>query len=165
MDTDTLLMLKNEFRLRVLDESFVRIRKCLDALSDEQIRMMPNENIPSVSSQVRHICGNMRQWVLGALGNESDRRNRSSEFLADPAYGRSELKNLLNALESDLRLFLDRLNEEDLEKNYTIQIFEVSGFSALVHVIEHCSYHTGQITLLTKLFTNRSMDYYDNKKL
>ncbi len=165
MDTDTLLMLKNEFKLRVLDESFVRIRKCLDALSDEQIRMTPNENIPSVSNQVRHICGNMRQWVLSALGNESDRRNRSSEFLPDPAYGRSELKNLLNALESDLRLFLDRLNEEDLEKNYTIQIFEVSGFSALVHVIEHCSYHTGQITLLTKLFTNRSMDYYDNKQL
>lgn len=165
MNTDTLVLLKNEFRLRVLDESFVRIRKCLDTLSDEEIVKKPNENIPSVSSQVRHICGNMRQWVLSALGNEIDQRNRSGEFLADPAYGRNELKELLNALESDLRFFLDELKEEDLEKNYSIQIFEVSGFSALVHVIEHCSYHTGQITLLTKLFTNRSMGYYDNQQL
>jgi uncharacterized damage-inducible protein DinB len=41
-----------------------------------------------------------------------------------------------------------------------VQGFEVTGFSVVVHVIEHFSYHTGQITTLTKFLTNKDTGYY-----
>jgi uncharacterized damage-inducible protein DinB len=41
-----------------------------------------------------------------------------------------------------------------------IQGFTVTGFSILIHVIEHFSYHTGQITTLTKWLTKQDTSFY-----
>ena len=65
----------------------------------------------------------------------------------------------------NLKQTLSELNGDAIDKKYTIQGFDVNGFSAMVHVIEHFSYHTGQITLLTKWLTNKNTEYYGGLNL
>ena len=42
-----------------------------------------------------------------------------------------------------------------------IQGFKETGLSILVHVIEHTSYHTGQVTYITKSLKNVDLKYYE----
>jgi uncharacterized damage-inducible protein DinB len=52
------------------------------------------------------------------------------------------------------------MSENELFISKRIQGFNTSNFSAMIHVIEHFSYHTGQITTLTKWLTNKETGYY-----
>ena len=49
---------------------------------------------------------------------------------------------------------------KDLLKKYPVQVFEESGISILVHVVEHFSYHVGQITYYVKWRKNIDTNYY-----
>lgn len=64
---------------------------------------------------------------------------------------KEELNSTLAELQKDLKSVLAELSDAQRNKITNVQGFEVSGFSIINHVIEHFSYHTGQISLLTKL--------------
>lgn len=154
-----------EFELRVFEESYARIYRCLTMLDDNQIWDSPQGNVPSVGCLILHLCGNARQWVLSGLGGEKDNRKRDDEFLIHRNIRKSDFIFLLENLKIKLRSCLKELPEETFHKSYIIQDFNVTGFSVLVHVIEHFSYHTGQITTLTKLSSNQETGYYSGLDL
>ena len=60
---------------------------------------------------------------------------------------------------------LKNITSDNLQQPITIQEFEETYFSVLIHVLEHFSYHTGQITTLTKILTQKPTHYYDESKL
>lgn len=151
-----------QFEKRVFDESYVRIFKCLSMIAEDQLWKSPNAEIPAIGSLVLHLCGNARQWILSGLGGEPDNRKREQEFQVHLNIKKADLIFLLENLRVNLRLTLQNLPEEALYQTYTIQGFKENGFSVMVHVIEHFSYHTGQITTLTKLLTNLSTGFYSN---
>lgn len=155
----------DELVLRVFDESYPRIFQCLDTLDTSQIWDSPNEHIPSVGNLILHLCGNVRQWVVSGVCGEEDVRQREREFVPGQNISKHELRERLEALQVLVRDALEKLPAERLEVTLTIQGFEVSGFSAMIHVIEHFSYHTGQITTLTKLHVNRDLGYYADRDL
>ena len=154
-----------EFEIRIFEESYPRIYKCLSLLNEDQIWQSPNGSIPSVGCLILHLCGNARQWILSGLGEEEDNRNRDDEFIIHQNIRKSDFIFLLENLKVKLRTCLNELSEESLEKKIIVQDFDVSGFSAIVHVIEHFSYHTGQITTLTKLYTDADTGYYSGLNL
>jgi len=149
-----------EFQMRVFEESYVRIYKCLSLLDEKQLWQSPSENIAPVGSLILHLSGNARQWILSGLGGEADNRNRDEEFLTHRNIRKSDFVFLLENLKVQLKNCLEELPEATFTKNHEIQGFNVTGFSVIVHVIEHFSYHTGQITTLTKIFTNKDTGYY-----
>ena len=157
--------LVKEFRYRVFDESFVRIEKCLAVLPDASLWIAPNETTVSVGNLVLHMLGNARQWIVSGFGGAEDIRDRDWEFVSHPELSKADLRRRMNAIVAPLNAVLDGLSDNDMKELKTIQRFEVSGFSALIHVIEHFSYHTGQITLLTKLLKNEDLGYYSNYDL
>ena len=55
---------------------------------------------------------------------------------------------------------LDQLDESSLLRMYRVQGFSESGLSILVHVVEHFSYHVGQITYFVKSRRALDMGYY-----
>lgn len=158
-------LLAKEFHLRVFDESYDRIYKCLRMIEDENLWEAPNQNIPAIGNLILHICGNARQWVLSGIGNKIDNRKRDEEFLIHRNIKKSDLVFLLENLKVQLKDTLKNMPESKLEENLNIQGFETTGFSAIVHVIEHFSYHTGQITTLTKLLLNKDTGYYTHLNL
>lgn len=150
----------NEFNTRVFDESYVRIYKCLNLISEKQLWECPNAQIPSIGSLLLHLSGNARQWILSGIGGAPDNRNRNEEFRVHQNIRKSDFIFLLENLKVQLTTCLGELTDSDYGKMINIQGFHVTGFSAIIHVIEHFSYHTGQITTMTKLFTSKTTDYY-----
>ncbi len=155
----------NEFQKRVFMESYERIYKCLTMIDEKSLWDSPNETIPSIGNMILHICGNARQWILSGIGGKEDNRDRDQEFVKQEKIKKSELVFLLENIKVNLRQTLHDMEPSVLEKEMILQGFNVTGFSAIVHVIEHFSYHTGQITTLTKYYTNRPTAYYGDVDL
>ena len=73
---------------------------------------------------------------------------------------KSDFIFLLENLKSQLQRCFQELPEDELETIHSIQGFNVTGFSAIAHVLEHFSYHSGQIALLTKYYTGKETGFY-----
>ncbi|MFN5032321.1 MAG: DinB family protein [Flavobacteriia bacterium] len=158
MKTKELLI--KEFEHRLFNESYERIFKCLSMIEERDLWRSPVSTIPPIGNLILHLCGNARQWILSGLGDKLDNRDRDQEFVIQSNIKKSELIFLLQNLRVNLRQTILDIDPKVLDKNHSIQGFEVTGFSMLIHVIEHFSYHTGQITTLTKWLTNKETDFY-----
>ncbi len=158
-------LLVREVRRRLMEENVPRIKKCLSELTTEEIWYRPNENSNSVGNLVLHLCGNVRQWLLSGLGGYTDNRRRQQEFDEKGPFPTSILLRHLDELMEEVDKVLNRVTSEQLLLPVEIQGFMETGVSVLVHVIEHFSYHTGQITYYVKWRKNINMAYYAGKNL
>ncbi len=158
-------ILIEEVKRRIISESIPRIIKCLSKLSLQETWYRPNTETVSVGNLILHLCGNVRQWVFSGLGGVEDHRDRDSEFNEMGPIAKQLLTIHLEKLEVELIDFLDKITSEDLLKKYRVQGFEETGMAILIHVTEHFSYHTGQITYFTKTTKNIDMGYYEGQDL
>jgi uncharacterized damage-inducible protein DinB len=149
-----------EFDFRVFGESYERIYKCLTMIEEKDLWRTPGENIPTIGNMILHLCGNARQWILSGIGGRPDNRDRDQEFIIQTNIKKAELVFLLENMRVNLRQTLQEMDEGQLRTAYKVQGFDVTGFSVVIHVIEHFSYHTGQITTLTKWLTSKDTSYY-----
>lgn len=154
-------LLVDQVKVRLFDEGIPRIKKCLAALNTTQIWHRPNENLVSVGNLTLHLCGNVRQWLIAGVGGRPDKRNRDREFEEKGPLPTEYLIQQLDKLEEDAAKVLGEIKVEHLLKESIIQgVFHETGLSILVHVMEHFSYHVGQISWYTKLTLNRDLQYY-----
>ena len=158
-------LLIRETKYRLLEESIPRLHKCLDKLSEAEIWYRPNTHTVSIGNLVLHLNGNVRQWLISGLGGAPDLRQRQQEFDETGPIPTSELKEMLDILENDIEVVLEGLSTSDLITERTIQGYKSSGVSILVHVVEHFSYHVGQVTILVKSRMNLDMGYYQGQDL
>ncbi len=154
-----------EVKRRIIAESVPRIKQCLAQLSEGEIWYRPNENVVSVGNLVLHLCGNLRQWVLSGLGQQPDHRQRDREFAETGPISTEKLVTQLDTLMQKVAAVLDQLTPHDLVTARAVQGYEESGLSILMHVTEHFSYHTGQITYFVKTRKNVDLQYYGGQDL
>lgn len=150
---------------RLFSESYVRLQKCLELLSEAEIWQRSNPHLNSVGNLILHLCGNANQWIVSTLGKHPDLRIRSEEFKENQFFSKEVLLQKLERLEKDIRETLQTLSAEDLLKTYTVQCYEENGISILVHVVEHFSYHTGQISYAVKSMKMVDLGYYQGHEL
>src|SRR5262245_27167156 len=134
-----------ECRQRLLDEFLPKIRSCLSHLTTEETWHRPNEHTNSVGNLLLHLAGNVRQWIVSGLANAPDTRNRPAEFAERGPLPKEEALACLEAALADAAAVLDRLDPATLLEPRRVQSFERTGLSILIHVVDHFSYHTGQI--------------------
>ncbi len=151
--------------VRLFKESIPRIKKCLEQLDAEQIWWRPNDHSNSIGNLVLHLCGNVRQWILAGLDGQKDVRKRQLEFDEKGPVPKETLVRLLTDLETDVRIALKNVRPDSLTQVYDVQIYKESGVSILVHVIEHFSYHTGQIAWITKMILDEDLRFYGDTDL
>ena len=144
-----------------MDESTARIKKCLDQLSEEEIWKKPNSSLNGVANLILHLCGNIRQYAIASLGNQKDERQRDEEFAASSGYNKSELFQKLTITCEEAKKVMRSLDEKELERIRRVQIFDLSGMGIMIHVVEHYSYHTGQIAFWTKLLKEKDLGFYE----
>ena len=154
-----------EVKRRIISESVPRIKKCLAQLTEEEIWHRPNEHVVSVGNLVLHLGGNLRQWVLSGLGGQPDHRQRDQEFSRTDHLPTGQLTRQLDELMEEVTQTLDQLTPENLVTVRRVQGYEESGVSILMHVTEHFSYHTGQITYYVKTRKNVDLQYYGGQDL
>ena len=142
-----------------------KIIKCLDQLTEEQIWMRPNKASNSIGNILLHLCGNIRQYVVSALGDQPDVRERDLEFSTEGGYNKEELlAKLMETLTRAVNVMRD-IDEVRLMKMYSVQGFNYSGIGIIVHITEHYSHHTGQIIFWTKQLTAKDLGFYSHVDL
>ena len=154
-----------ESRRRLFDESLPRIRKCLAQLSVDEIWARPNEQTVSAGNLVLHLAGNVRQYIIATLGGAPDVRERQKEFDESGPMATADLLDRLEKAMAEVSGVLDRLDPSTLLQTHRVQGFVESGLSILVHVVEHFSYHTGQIAYIVKARKNVDLGFYRGKDL
>ena len=154
-----------ECRRRLYDESLPRIRKCLAELSVEEIWARPNPETVSAGNLVLHLAGNVRQYIVATLGGVPDVRERSTEFSRTGPLPTADLLALLDQSMADASRVLEGLDATRLLETHRVQGFVESGLSILVHVVEHFSYHTGQIAYIVKSRKSIDLGFYRGKNL
>lgn len=150
---------------RLIECGIHRVLACLEKLSNDQLRFRPNTNSNSINNQILHLDGNVRQWLISTVIGDGDSRRRDEEF--DPSNNKSkeELITILNNLEKDIRGTFPILQSMDLTEKRDVQCYNESIVSIIVHVIEHFSYHLGQITYITKMLLDIDTGYYSDLEL
>jgi len=164
-DADLGAALLKECRRRLFDESLPRIRKCLGQMTLDEIWSRPNEQSNSVGNLVLHLAGNVRQYVIATLGGVPDVRERQKEFDEKGPLPTAELLDRLEKSMAEVSAVLDRLEPSTLLQTHRVQGFVESGLSILVHVVEHFSYHTGQIAYIVKSRKNVDLGFYRGRNL
>jgi uncharacterized damage-inducible protein DinB len=152
--------LVRESKRRLFDESLPRIRKCMAELSDDDLWFRPNDESNSVGNLILHLCGNVGQYVLSGLGGARDVRKRSEEFAARGPIPRTELLARLDRTMTEAARALDRLDPATILEKRVVQGFEYDGVGILIHVVEHFSYHTGQIAFFVKARKGIDLGFY-----
>jgi uncharacterized damage-inducible protein DinB len=140
-----------QWRTRLEERYLPRIVGCLEQLSEEEIWWRPNEASNSSGNLVLHVCGNMRQWIISGLGGAADLRERDKEFAERGPIARGALREKLRQTVTEACAVLARLKPGALTRRHRIQGYDVTGYEAVAHVIEHVAYHAGQIIYATKV--------------
>ncbi|MFK7935600.1 MAG: DinB family protein [Saprospiraceae bacterium] len=154
-----------EVRRRLYDENVVRLNKCLDDLTLDEIWHKPNAHSNSIGNLVLHLCGNVSQWVLAGIGGQTDTRERQWEFDSDERLTKVELKEKVAQVMEQVELVLQQISPADLLEKRAVQCYEETPLSILIHVVEHFSYHVGQMTYVVKLWKDQDMGYYADVEL
>lgn len=154
-----------EAKRRMFDESQPRIVQCLNTLTIEQVWRRPNPQSNSVGNLVLHLCGNIRQWIISGLGGAPDHRKRDSEFNEQGRIPVAELVQRFNDTMAEACSTLDRIDPATLLEVRRVQGFNETGLSIIVHVVEHLSYHTGQIAYVTKAAAGTDLAFYRGENL
>lgn len=153
---------KREFRRRLMDEQLPRIEQCVTLLGEERIWQRPSEGSNSAGNLILHLVGNTTQWILTEFTGVSDRRQRQAEFSDSGGICAAELVQHLRDTYLKACDIVDKVTIEQMLENRTIQGYSESGLSAILHVLEHCSGHAGQIYAWTKQVTTTDLKFYDH---
>jgi uncharacterized damage-inducible protein DinB len=154
-----------EAERRIFHENMPRLKKCLSILTEEEIWYRPNQQTVSVGNLVLHLCGNARQWITSGLGGAPDYRDRTAEFAEKGPISTDKLMDKLSDVMAEVHEVIRSIEPGSLLHSRRVQGFEESGLSILVHVIEHFSYHVGQITYYVKSLKNMDLKYYEGVDL
>lgn len=154
-----ILEIKENSILR-MSESLQRIDTCINRLSEEQIWHKPNENSNSIANLVLHLSGNIHQYIVSSLGESEDIRDRDLEFNSHETYSKKELLDILNNTCRLSTQTIKNVDEDALLRFRMVQGFELSGIGIITHVVEHFSYHVGQIALISKIHLNKDLGFY-----
>lgn len=145
-----------------MNEYTPRIEKCLTLLSEDEVWKSGNEASNSVGVIIVHLCGNITQYILASLGGMKDARDRDAEFATRGGYTKAALRDQLVVTVSAACEVIASTSDNDMMKKRRVQGFSLSGIGIILHVVEHYSWHTGQISFWTKLLKNTDLKYYDN---
>jgi len=148
-----------------MSESFERVAKCLDMISEEEVWKKPNSELNSIGNLIIHLCGNITQYIISSIGNQPDDRARDKEFSIQGGYTKSELISKLGTTVDIACKVIKAQNEASLLKLRSVQGYSLSGIGIVIHVVEHFSYHTGQIAFWVKLLKEKDLGFYAGKDL
>ncbi len=143
-----------------MEENTPRIIKCTNLLTEAEIWQRPNENSNSVGNLILHLCGNITQYVHSSLGNRPDTRERDAEFIADSGPSKNILLGKLEQVVDEANSIIRKTPIDELLRLRKVQGFSFTGIGIVIHVVEHYSYHTGQIAFWTKLLKNKDLSFY-----
>ncbi|MDC8004377.1 DinB family protein [Aureisphaera galaxeae] len=144
-----------------MQESSRMIGIAIDKIGEPAVWKRPNGISNSIGNLILHLCGNIRQYAISSLGNLPDVRVRDEEFEAQEGFAKAELMDQLEQTVTEAINTINQVSEEELVRIRDVQGFQLSGIGIIMHVVEHYSYHTGQIAFWVKQLEAQDLGFYD----
>lgn len=148
-----------------MDESSRMIKISLEQLTETDVWHRPNKASNSIGNLILHLCGNITQYAIASLGKTEDTREREKEFSINSGPTKAQLWAKLEGTVQQAQTVIKNVSIGELLRKREVQGFSLSGIGIIIHVVEHYSYHTGQIAFWTKLLKDRHLGFYDGMDL
>lgn len=145
---------------KLIGQYWPRLRRCVEALTAEQVWWRPNEASNSIGNLVLHLNGNVRQWLVDSFNGTEDKRDRPAEFNQRESMPVTEVLGRLGGTMDEASAVLDRLTAKELLAPYEIQGYHVRGLDAVYQVVEHFGLHYGQIAYIAKSLSGKDLGFY-----
>ena len=149
-------------RAYLTDEYRIKLRKTIDSFPPEMLWRRPNDESNSVGNLILHLDGNLRQWIVGAIGGAPDVRNRAGEFAAKEGGSPQELIRQIEQTLDEADAVLAKLRPEQLTERRRVQARDVSVLDAVYQVVQHFALHLGQIILVAKAQVPGAVKFYED---
>ena len=159
MEHQTLAEFKENAIFRI-DESMRMIQISLMNIDDQDVWDRPNSQSNSIGNLLLHLAGNIKQYGVSSLGNMEDTRRRDIEFTTNEGHTKDELFQHLYAVVENAKQVLSQANSEEMLRKRLVQGFNFSGIGIVLHMVEHLSYHTGQIAFWVKQIREKDLGFY-----
>lgn len=137
-----------------------KIDRALEAVGGDDVWWRPTPRSNSIGHLIRHLSGNVRQWICHGIGDAPDVRDRRAEF-DDPPEPIGPLRDALAAVLAESDTVLASLDAREVRATRVIQGLETTVLDAVYHVVEHFSMHTGQILWIAKARADVDLGFYD----
>jgi uncharacterized damage-inducible protein DinB len=138
------------------------INRCLDKLSDEQMRHRGADHENSIANLLLHLEGNLRQWFLHGIDGQPDVRRRDDEFTLSPSQKCAEVRRCFADTLAQCRKVIGALSPARLLDTIDPQPGGGWGpmtiLEAILRITGHLQLHQGQIILLTKQLAATDLD-------
>lgn len=149
-------MLQNVL-IEIFDRDLSKLKAEIEAYENEGDLWSVEGEIPnSAGNLCLHLAGNLRHFFGAILGGTGYMRDRDAEF-ASKFVPRALLVKEVEAATSDVRSVLEKITDEDLQKNYPIEVFghPMTTEFFVVHLATHLNYHLGQINYHRRFLSNK----------
>jgi hypothetical protein len=143
-----LLLTEIVARMRIWLDRAIR---SMDQLDDVQVWYRPNAESNAIGNLVLHLVGNLKQWIIGAIGNLPDMRDRPAEFNAESGYSKLMLINLLKETIENACKTIEAMPAMRVTEAKRIQGMDVTLANAVVMAVSHLGLHVGQIQYIGKM--------------
>ena len=160
--------LLNEFKQNAifrLKEGQRMLHLAFDKVEEKDVWAIPSENGNSLGNQILHSCGNMTQYILSSLGGIQDKRVREKEFSTRSGFTKRALLSLLDKTIAEAIATIENAPEATWLSFRKVQGFDLSGLGAVLHAVEHFSYHVGQVAFWIKQLTTEDLSFYADQDL
>jgi uncharacterized damage-inducible protein DinB len=147
-------------RVFLKDDFLPKVKHCLEEMPELDLWWRPNEQSNSVGNLILHLCGNMQQWIVNSMGGGRFERDRDAEFAERRPVPKAELIASIDATVNEVDRVLAGLPETGLLNRFPVQVYATSRLQAIYHVVEHFSYHLGQILYIFKMRTGKDPGFY-----
>lgn len=144
-----------------IDESQRMIHQSMEILDEDDMWKRANNSSNSIGNLILHLCGNLTQYGISSLSSVPDMRKRDEEFNSMGGVTKSDLLEKLDAVIVLVKENIAACSIEQLLKIRTVQSFTMSGIGVIIHLVEHLSYHTGQIAFWTKILKDQDLGFYE----
>lgn len=149
---------------RMLD-SIRMIEQSLSYFNDDETWQKPNAELNSMANLLLHLSGNIQQYIISSLGMLPDIRQRDLEFSTYKGQTKEEVLQELKTIVNKAIEVIETCEETELLRTREVQGFELDGIGIIMHVVEHLSYHTGQIAFWVKYCKEKDLGFYDGQDL
>jgi len=130
-----------------------KLRTEIEAYQNEEMLWKTDKDISnSAGNLCLHLVGNLNTYIGAQLGNSGYVRQRDLEFSLKNI-PRAELLEKIEKTIDMIHFSLDKLTEEDLEKDYPDEPlgYAMTTEYFLIHLFGHLNYHLGQINYHRRL--------------
>jgi uncharacterized damage-inducible protein DinB len=155
--TDIARTFLDKSRHLLMSDYLPKLERCFEELSDEDVWWRPNDASNSIGNLMLHLTGNLREWIIGGVGQRAFERVRQQEFDERSHRPGKELLARLRATLKEADDVLGSVGPESLLTRPQIQHDSGTVLEAIYHVVEHFGMHTGQIIMLSKMRAGKDL--------